>query len=724
MTCDLTTGVIRCGEGSDLPDTVEIGRSGTTGCRFHDLVEALDVIIWEADAETWQFLFVSQGAEALLGYPVEQWGTRDFWITHLHPADRERADAVCRTAVRERKDCETDFRMIAADGRVVWLRNILRVAPVPDGRPHLVRGVMVDITARKQAQEALRQSEERLRAVVSAAPIVLFALDEHGVVTLSEGRGLTTLGLAPGEAVGQSVFDVYRDAPQMLEAVNRALAGENFSTIIDMNGLVLDCRYSAQRDAEGRVTGVIGVGTDVTERKRIEAVLQEEGEGSAALVRVGQEIVSSLDTPVLLNRLCQLTTEILGCDYTHTLLWRPEEHAYAPVAGHGNTPEEWESIRLLRIPRAPLASWFASLEREDVRQESEPLPQEHTFARLAQHYGITVSMYLPLRRGGKMIGYLAAGYRGRTEPFTRKQERLAVGIAHLASMALENARLVEELGRANRLKSDVVAILAHELRTPLNAIMGYTDLLLEGEFGPLNAEQAEISRRVDRITRVLRDLVNATMDISRLDAGQPPVLLSDVDLSDLIAEIGAETRELRTKPGVNFRWDIPAQLPRLYTDPLKVKVILKNLIGNAIKFTAQGQVTVTAQCVHRGVEFRVSDTGIGIPVEARSYIFEPFRQADGSGAQKFGGVGLGLYLVRRLVDVLGGTIEVESQVGEGSTFRAWLPLRSVAPARAATATRPVAPISVADAHRGLTLKRGSSDPVPPALPRPAARSLP
>ncbi|OFV88386.1 MAG: hypothetical protein A3J75_08345, partial [Acidobacteria bacterium RBG_16_68_9] len=342
--------------------------------------------------------------------------------------------------------------------------------------------------------------------------------------------------------------------------------------------------------------------------------------------------------------------------------------------------EEWESIRLLKLPRPPLARWFARLESEDVLQEFMPTCEESMLSRLAERYGITVALYLPLRRGEKMIGYLTAGYRGRTEPFTRQQERLAVGIAQLASMALENARLVDELGRANRLKSDVVAILAHELRTPLNAIMGYTDLLLEGEFGPLNPEQTEISRRVDRITQVLRDLVNATLDISRLDSGQPAVSLSEVDLSDLIAEIGAETRELRSKPGVKFRWEIPAKLPRLYTDPLKVKVILKNLIGNAIKFTPQGRVTVTARRAQQGVEFRVADTGIGIPEEARAYIFEPFRQVGTAGAQKPAGVGLGLYLVQRLVNILGGTIDVESEVGAGSTFRTWLPLRTAPPA--------------------------------------------
>jgi signal transduction histidine kinase len=204
--------------------------------------------------------------------------------------------------------------------------------------------------------------------------------------------------------------------------------------------------------------------------------------------------------------------------------------------------------------------------------------------------------------------------------------------------------------------------------------MGYTDLLLEGEFGPLTAEQAEISRRVDRSAQVLRDLVNGTLDLSRLDSGRLPLSLRDLDMLDLISEVDAETREQRAKPGVTFRWETPAQLPRVYSDPLKIKVILKNLIANAIKFTSKGDVSVAIAPAHGGLELTISDTGVGIGPDILPQIFEPFRQGEQHTTRQFGGVGLGLYLVRRLVEVLGGTVDVESTRGIGSVFRVWLPL--------------------------------------------------
>jgi len=281
-----------------------------------------------------------------------------------------------------------------------------------------------------------------------------------------------------------------------------------------------------------------------------------------------------------------------------------------------------------------------------------------------------------LRRGTTLIGIHSACYRGRTEPFSAQQERIARGIAQLASLALENARLVEELNRASRVKSDFLATMSHELRTPLNAIVGYTSLLIDGAYGRMEDEQVQVLRRLDKSACELLELINSTLDVSRLEAGRMPMDIRDVSVSELLHEVDAETRGWREKPGLEFVWDVPARLPRLRTDPLKLKVILKNLIGNAVKFTDHGSVRVGARRVDRGVvEFSVEDTGIGIDPSARSVIFEPFRQGDSSDSRRHGGVGLGLYVVRRLVDTLGGDLALESDLGRGSTFRVSVPTK-------------------------------------------------
>ena len=226
---------------------------------------------------------------------------------------------------------------------------------------------------------------------------------------------------------------------------------------------------------------------------------------------------------------------------------------------------------------------------------------------------------------------------------------------------------------ANRAKSEFLATMSHELRTPLNAILGYTDLLLEEAFGSLSEEQARPLRRTNRSAKELLDLITAVLDVSRLEAGRLPVEVQAVEVPALLEEIKAETQEVRERSGLEFGWKTEEHLPPLHTDSGKLKVVIKNLIGNAAKFTPEGSITVDAHSRNGGVEISVADTGVGIPPEALALIFEPFRQVNPSPTSYSEGTGLGLYIVKRLLEALGGKIEVESEVGHGSTFRVWVP---------------------------------------------------
>jgi signal transduction histidine kinase len=262
----------------------------------------------------------------------------------------------------------------------------------------------------------------------------------------------------------------------------------------------------------------------------------------------------------------------------------------------------------------------------------------------------------------------------------QERQRASKGLAWARELEAKVAERTEELQRlyeasqaANRLKSEFVATMSHELRTPLYIILGYTELLLDGEFGGTSPQQATTLRLIDKRGRELLDLINSTLDVNRLETGKIPLELKEVDLRDLIAAVQTETRELLEKEHVNVVWDSGSALPLLQTDPAKLKIVLKNLVRNAVKFTERGNVVVRARSAEDGVEIAVSDTGIGIPPEFMPHLFEPFRQADGSDTRRYGGVGLGLFIVRRLVDVLGGDVSVESEPGRGSIFRVRLP---------------------------------------------------
>jgi PAS domain S-box-containing protein len=400
---------------------------------------------------------------------------------------------------------------------------------------------------------------------------------------------------------------------------------------------------------------------------------QVEAEISAALMRVGRELISALNNPDLLNRLCEVTARVLQCDWSQTVLLDPQQHIYRVAANFGGSPADSSQLRALRVPESVGDSIVARLRNDDITRFDAR--RDLAVAAVNAEFNVTASVYMALRRGSDIIGILIASYRNGENTFTPAQERIARGIAQLASLAMEDARLVEELEHANRLKSEFVATMSHELRTPLNIILGYHSLLLDGTFGEMRHDQHDAIARADRNARGLLELISATLDMSRLESGRLPLDLREFSLLELLEELEVEARELQRKPEVRFDWNTAPSLPPLHSDRAKIKMVIKNLVGNAVKFTDAGIIAVRAQPASAGVEVRVQDTGCGIAPEDLPVIFEPFRQAAGS---QRGGVGLGLFIVRRLLSELGGSVDVDSVPGRGSTFHVWIPLRAVA----------------------------------------------
>jgi signal transduction histidine kinase/DNA-binding response OmpR family regulator len=455
-----------------------------------------------------------------------------------------------------------------------------------------------------------------------------------------------------------------RDQPDDLQLVLQAGANDYLAKPVEMALLHVRLALAERQVAE------------IDQRMHTEAALHDEAEKSAALVRVGRELISSLDRPVILDRLCQLAAQVLECDTSRALLWLPDEDTYAPVARYGTVDatdsHEAAAAGRVRVTRDMVARRFGQPESDDVA--TVDIGAEHALDDTAAGTAAVRELWMALRTGDQTIGVLAARRNEPNRPFTLTQRRIARGIAQIASMALANARLLEELQRANGLKSDFVATMSHELRTPLNIIMGYGGLLLDGMFGELSPEQARVLQQMGKSSRELLDLINATLDFSRLESGQLPLEVRGTQPGGLLRELEAEMRQPWSKQDVELAWEVPADLPPLETDPMKLRVVLKNVIANAMKFTNVGSVTVRLERSEDGFVFTVTDTGIGMTPEALDVIFEPFRQADSSSTREHGGVGLGLHIVRRFVDMLGGTISVESEYGRGSTFRMWFPL--------------------------------------------------
>jgi signal transduction histidine kinase len=235
-----------------------------------------------------------------------------------------------------------------------------------------------------------------------------------------------------------------------------------------------------------------------------------------------------------------------------------------------------------------------------------------------------------------------------------------------------------ELEDASRLKSEFLLRMSHELRTPLNGIIGYAHLMLDGLSGELTDQQAaDVDRMATSADHLLR-LINDVLDLAKIEAGRMDLILEPANVASVIADVASEIAPVARQKAISLVVDASPDLPVVGADPVRMRQIDANLVGNAVKFTSAGGVTVVAQWTGYLVAISVEDTGIDISQEAVAYIFDEFRQADGSTTRCFGGTGLGLAIARKLAVMMGGSIEVTSEVGKGSTFTLALPVATTA----------------------------------------------
>lgn len=411
------------------------------------------------------------------------------------------------------------------------------------------------------------------------------------------------------------------------------------------------------------------------ERHRLQKQTVEDAAVSSVLARVGEELISAISTRVLADRLCRLTTEVLGCDFTYTCLWDPHQEAFVPVAHYGDSPQIWAAVRDLKVGRERIGDLLARFEQTDVVRSVIGEPAHLIGAGLGGGDSeVTELFYMAIRRGAEVVGGLVSGYRGRTEPFTPRQERIAKGLVHLASLGLENARLVEELEHSSLIQTYFAATMSHELRGAMGTMLLGTEDLLDELGDRASQEERESLEIIRQIARESVDLIDATLEMHGMEKHRrDPV--PEIDVADLMDQLAHELSLSWKKSDTHLECHTASGLPALSTDPVKLKMILRNLVANAFKFTRHGTVRLDAEADDGGVRFSVSDNGIGIPPEELPTIFEPFQQAHGTRSRRAGSAGLGLYIVRRLVDMLGGSIGVESEVGRGTNFRVWIPRR-------------------------------------------------
>ena len=365
------------------------------------------------------------------------------------------------------------------------------------------------------------------------------------------------------------------------------------------------------------------------------------------------------------------------------LIYDRDTNAYVTYRQESATTEGERTATSIRAD-SPVVQWLKRHGEVLVKEEVTLNPRIAAYfeAAEAELDEVQASLIVPLKIENNLVGILLLGEKLSGEIFDSQELEVLSVLANQAAVSLGNASLYEELGstnarllEANQLKSQFLASMSHELRTPLNSIIGFSKVLLNRLDGDLTDRQEAYIRSVHSSGTHLLRLINGILDFSRVEAGKIDVHSEDVDLRDLIGEcIDTSAPLVRGKP-LKLEKDIPLELPKLRADRTKVKQVLLNLLSNAIKFTATGRVLVRVQPEPEALHISVADTGIGIREHELPRLFEPFHRLNNPLSRDAGGTGLGLAISKKFVEMHGGKIWVESEVGKGSAFIFEIPLR-------------------------------------------------
>ncbi|AKJ01422.1 PAS domain S-box-containing protein [Archangium gephyra] len=762
--------------------------------QYAELLDTIDGIVWEADVN-FRFSFVNKQSERLLGHPPRQWLQEpDFWKNHVHPEDREWAQAYCLKATRERRPYEFEYRMLAADGRVVWLRTIVTVL-AEDGRPLKLRGIMVDVTEQRLAREKLEQTASLLRATFDSVTDGVLVVSRNQRITAFNKRFQQLWGYSdealqgmpdPKQTLPAAIAQA-KDPERFLARIREMYADperEGVDIVELHNGLILQRTTIPQR-LGSTIIGRIWSYRDVTEERRAQEKLEQtfsllratfdsiadgvvvvDGDqkitafnkrfqqlwrlpdaaltegldavqavlAAAPLVKEPEQFVSRLrDMFVLSDREAIDTVElrdgrifenttmpqrmgdtIIGRvwsyrDVTEQRRAKAEQERLLVAEKHAREQLE-ESLAVLDtfLNNAPIGMGFLDrdlrfLQVNDALAALHGKTREEELGRALREVAPLIAANVePLMRqvletGEPLIGLDLAlevpatpgrlrYWRVSYYPVRTTSGRIvglgAVVVELTAERQAqeERERLLHEAREAIQTRDDFLCVASHELKTPLTPLKLHLQRLKRkcASGQPLPPQDAEKAlAQVDRLSGLISDM----LDSSQIEAGRLELIREPLPLQDVLREALEDFRPACAQHPLEYE-ECAEELVVL-GDRERLAQVLANLLENARKYSPlKGPIRVTL--TRNGAEalVSVSDSGIGIPADQQAHLFERFFRARNAPVSCFGGLGLGLYICRHLVEHHGGRIWAESQDGQGTTFRFTLPVEAPPPGRA------------------------------------------
>jgi PAS domain S-box-containing protein len=644
------------------------------------IVESTDEAIIRVDLQgtiqTW-----NRGAELVYGYTAEDAIGRSVRI--VLPADRqteefallERVNHGERIAGFETIRCRKDGECFPAS---------LTISPIRDESGAVIGASKIarDISQRKGA-------EERFRLAVEAAPTAMLIVDEGGAITFANGLAERLFGYTREELVDRSVDHLVPERYRPLhphhrahfytELTRRPMGAGRDLYAVRKNGSEVPVEIGLSPFKADAGTFVLAAITDITDRKRA-------SQHAAFLAEAGAILAQSLDYGSTLKGVTNLAVPSLADWCAVDVL--NDEHKLERLAVAHVDPAKIELARTIQLkyedPNSPFSP--TAVVRTGTGAFVKEISDEMIVAsargdqdRIAEvrSLGLRSYMIVPLTTHGRTFGSLTFATAESGRLYADDDFRFARDVAFRAALAVDNARAYQDAQTANRLKDEFLATLSHELRTPLNAILGYARLLQSGLMPDDRKARALVT--VERNASALAQIVEDILDVSRIIAGKVRLQIQAVDVAQVVRNAVETMSPAADAKQIHLQTMLDPRAGPISGDPDRLQQIVWNLLSNSVKFTPRdGIVQVRLERINSHVEIAVSDTGIGIAPEFLPYIFERFRQADSATTRRYGGIGLGLAIVRHLVELHGGTIHAASGgKDQGSTFRVRLPLMIV-----------------------------------------------
>ncbi|BAY23828.1 PAS/PAC sensor hybrid histidine kinase [Calothrix sp. NIES-2100] len=662
--------------------------------RLQLALSSAQIIAWDIDLLA-NHVVCSPNAVDVWGI---QAGTVEGFFAIIHPDDRPQVIQTVQRAIAGEPIYNLEYRVITPDGAIRWYNGQGQVYRDQTGRAIRMTGVSVEITQRKQAEQERELAQRQLTTIFETSPVGIALLDgQQRYIAINQALA-TINGLKREQHFGRSIAEVFGESDANIVEIFHSIyttgnpficpnLAINVPARSDRSPGYYNVYYLPTKTSTHQVEQVLAYVLDVTEQVKLE-------HGQRFLSQASAVLASSLDYQTTLEQVAQLIVPELADWCTIHMVTEDGGIEQIAIAHTDPAKLEWAHQINEKYPLNPEEPRGAALTLRTGRSDFlTDIPDELLVqaARDSEHLeilrevGFKSVMTVPLRTQTRIFGVISFIAAESGKQYDQSHLQLAEELAHRASLAIDNAQLYRTAQRdrakaeaANRIKDEFLAVLSHELRSPLNPILGWTRMLRTQRLNPTKVNLA--LETIERNAQLQAQLIEDLLDVSRILQGKITLNIAPVNL---VATIEAATETVRlaaAAKSIQIQTKINQITGSVAGDSNRLQQIVWNLISNAVKFTPSGgRIEVKLEQVDMYAQIQVKDTGTGISREFLPHVFEYFRQEDGTSTRKFGGLGLGLAIVRHLTELHGGTVHAES-LGQnlGATFTVRLPLNPIA----------------------------------------------